>query len=95
MKTKVISRKESFEGRSGGGAVIFSYVYGKLLQRGSDNTGEGMKVPTWKMNILEMEFSNTIWSEVGIQHDFGGGKKKFVFDMTEGAGGVVWARQEY
>lgn len=95
MKTKVISRKESFEGHSGGVVVIFSYVYGKLLQRGSDSMGEGMKVPTWKMNILKMEFSSMIWSEVETQHDFGGGNKKFVFDMTEGAGGVIWARQEY
>lgn len=40
-----------------------------------------------------MEFSSMIWSEVGIQHDFGGGNKKFVFDTAEEAGGVIWARQ--
>ena len=30
-----------------------------------------------------------IWSEVGIQRDFGGGNKKFVFDRAEEAGGVI------
>lgn len=35
-----------------------------------------------------------IWSEVEIQHGFGGGNKKFMFDTAEKAGGVIWARQE-
>lgn len=50
--------------------------------------GENMKVPTWKMNILKMEFSSMIWLEFGI-HDIGGGKKKFMFDTAEEAGGVL------
>ena len=45
------------------------------------------------MNILKMEFRSMIWSEVGIQHDFGGGNKKFVSDTAEEAGGVIQARQ--
>lgn len=88
MKNKVISRKERSERHSGGGVVIFSYVYGELLQRGSESMGENMKVPTWKMNILKMEFSSMIWLEFGI-HDIGGGNKKFMFDTAEKAGGVL------
>lgn len=34
-----------------------------------------------------MEFSGMIWSEVGIQHGFGGGNKKFMFGIAEKAGG--------
>lgn len=36
-----------------------------------------------------MEFRGMIWSEVGIQHGFGGGNKKFMFDTAEKAGGVI------
>lgn len=50
--------------------------------------GENMKVPTWKMNILKMDFSSMIWLEFGI-HDIGGGNKKFMFDTAEEAGGVL------
>lgn len=41
------------------------------------------------MNILKMELSRMIWLEVGIQHETGGGNKKFMFDTAEETGGVL------